>query len=442
MKVDKLYEVTYSLIIGIGLTLLSIIIFIGRKWLYINVVNVFLIALFFLSIKDIISSFRGNKNKKNITFIRSIFNLLLCLIFSVFKNIPLSILPIIFGIYLLLNTVIKIINLTLLIENKLQGKLTEIVLIIIYLVLGILCILAPLKYLEIILIIIGIYLLLLGLTFIYDFIVGVIPFKLKNKIKRRTRISLPVVIEAIIPYVVLNEINYLIDKENIDKEFVYEEKKEEVEPDIEVLVHISNRGYNRLGHCDIVYKNKVISYGSYDRKTLKHHDLIADGVVFVADRSKYIPFCIKHSKKTLFAFGLKLTENQKINVEKEIDMLFKDLVTWKSPYQEALKENKKIKKKDYDDYASCLYMATEANMYKFIRGKYKKYFVAGNNCVKLADEIIGKSGIDALKMYGIITPGTYYEYLNREFRKKNSMVISRKIYNKKSIKKKHKNRVI
>ena len=54
----------------------------------------------------------------------------------------------------------------------------------------------------------------------------------------------------------------------------------------------------------------------------------------------------------------------------------------------------------------------------------------------LADYIIGKSGIDLLKMNGVITPGAYYEYLNREFQKKNSMVISRKIYNSKNVDKK------
>ena len=37
-------------------------------------------------------------------------------------------------------------------------------------------------------------------------------------------------------------------------------------------------------------------------------------------------------------------------------------------------------------------------------------------------------------MNGIITPGTYYEYLNREFKKKNSMVISKNIYNLQSTK--------
>ena len=60
----------------------------------------------------------------------------------------------------------------------------------------------------------------------------------------------------------------------------------------------------------------------------------------------------------------------------------------------------------------------------------------GSNCCRLADNIVGKSGIDLLKMNGAITPGTYYEYLNREFQKKNSMVISRKIYNQKNVDKK------
>ena len=34
-------------------------------------------------------------------------------------------------------------------------------------------------------------------------------------------------------------------------------------------------------------------------------------------------------------------------------------------------------------------------------------------------------------MNGLITPGTYYEYLNKEFSKKNSIVVNRNIYNEK-----------
>lgn len=50
------------------------------------------------------------------------------------------------------------------------------------------------------------------------------------------------------------------------------------------------------------------------------------------------------------------------------------------------------------------------------------------NCVLLADEILGTSGIDILKISGLIAPGTYYEYFEREFKRKNSRVVSKKIY--------------
>jgi uncharacterized membrane protein HdeD (DUF308 family) len=304
MKSDKLFEVTYSLIIGLGLIFLSILILLGRRWLYTSVVDAFIVALFILSIRDILSYFKSENKNKSIIFIRSTISLIFCIVFSLFKDIPLSILPIIFGFYLVLNSSIKMINLVLLFENKAPGKLTEGILILVYLLVGISCIFAPLKNLEGILVVIGIYLMLLGINFIRDFLSSTLPVHFKDKLKRKIRVSIPTVLESFIPYVVLNEINYLLDKKNMDKEFIYEEKKSDVEPDIEVLVHISNRGFNRLGHCDIVYNGKVISYGSYDKSTLKLFNTIADGVVFTADREKYIHFCIKHSKKTLFAFGV------------------------------------------------------------------------------------------------------------------------------------------
>lgn len=46
----------------------------------------------------------------------------------------------------------------------------------------------------------------------------------------------------------------------------------------------------------------------------------------------------------------------------------------------------------------------------------------------LADTILGTSGIDILKISGLIAPGTYYEYFDREFKRKRSKVVSKKIY--------------
>lgn len=433
IKSDKLFNATSSLIIGLILLLIGLLLIIGREWLYINVINIFLIAILFFSIKKFFDYFIGRKKDKKKNFTVSIINLIFCLICSLFKNIPISILPIIFGIYLLINAIIKFINFLILVKNKAHGKLVEFTFSLIYFIFSISFIFYPIKNLSIVLLIIGIYILLLGVNYIIDFIYFMIPKKIKKKIKRSIRISLPAFIEAIIPYTVLNEINYLLDKENYDKEFVFEEKSEDVIPDLEVLVHTSNRGFNRMGHVDIYYNNVVVSYGNYDDNSKRFFDMIGDGVLFTADKEKYIPFCIEHSKKTLFVLGLKLTDNQKKNIDKAINNIFNNAYSWNSPYEEALLNNKRVKKSDYNDYASKLYQVTNAKFYKFKSGAFKNYFVLGNNCCRLADHIVGKSGIDLLKMNGVITPGTYYEYLNREFHKKNSMVVSRKIYNSKNV---------
>lgn len=436
MKSDKLFNATNSLIIGIGLIFIGILMLIGRDTLYINFVNVFLIAILFLAMKQFISYFIGKKNDQKINFTRSFFNLLFCLIISLFRDIPISILPIIFGLYLLLNAIIKFINYYILLKGNANGKLTELILGLIYCGVSIPIIFAPIKNLNIVLLIIGVYVILLGSNYIVDFVTFLIPKRVKNKIRRSFRISLPAIIEAIIPYTVLREINYLLDKDNYDKPFVFEEKSKDIEPDMEVFVHTSNRGFNRMGHVDLYYNSKVISYGNYDDASTKFFTMIGDGVLFTTNRDKYIPFCIEHSKKTIFAFGLKLTDKQKENIDKTIEKIFNDVYEWHPPYMSALSKRKKVNKNKYKDYASRLYQTTNASFYKFKTGRFKKYFTLGNNCCKLADHIIGKSGIDLLKMNGIITPGAYYEYLNREFQKKNSMVVSRKIYNQQNVDKK------
>lgn len=435
MKSDKLFNATNSLIIGIGLVILGLLVFIGRYKLYVNVVNIFLLAVLFLSLKQFVDYFAGRKKDKNLNFTRCFINLFFCLICSLIRDIPMSILPIIFGLYLLLNSIIKFINYTVILKGKVNGKLTELALGIFYLVISIPIIFSPLKYLNVILMFIGIYIILLGVNYIFDFISSLIPVKIKNKIKRNIRISLPTFIEAIIPYVVLREINYLLDKENYDKPIVLSEKKDEY-IDIEVFVHTSNRGFNRMGHVDLCYDGKIISYGNYDDSSVKFFTMLGDGVLFITEREKYIPFCIEHSKKMIFAFGLKLNEKQKNEIEKAIKDIFKDAYSWDSPYQESIQQKKKTTKKKFGDYASCLHQVTDAKFYKLKRGRFKKYFVLGNNCCRLADYVIGKNGIDILRMTGIITPGAYYDYLNREFQKKHSIVVSRKIYNNRNISKK------
>ncbi len=436
IKSDKLFNATNSCMIGVCLIISGIFLIVLKDHLYINLIHIFILAILFLSIKQFVNYFFGKKKDQKMNFTRCFFNLIFCIILSLFQNIPLSILPLIFGSYLLLNGVIKFISYIILLRNKSNGRIIELIVSLFYFAISIPIIFSPLKNLNTVLILLGIYFILLGINYLVDFITFLIPKRIKNKIKRNFRISLPAAMEAIIPYTVLNEINYLLNQENYDKPFVFEEKSEEAEPDMEIFVHTSSHGFNRMGHVDLYYQGKVISYGNYDASSVHFFDMLGDGVVFTTDREKYIPFCIEHSDKTLFVFGLKLTDHQKKNIDKELEKLFSQLVEWNPPYVEAIFKRKRVSKNKYKDYASRLYQITNAKFYKFTSGRFQKYFVLGTNCCRLADWIIGKSGIDLLKMNGVITPGTYYEYLNREFQKKNSMVISRKIYNQKNVDKK------
>ena len=54
----------------------------------------------------------------------------------------------------------------------------------------------------------------------------------------------------------------------------------------------------------------------------------------------------------------------------------------------------------------------------------------GVNCTYFIDEVLMGSISGTLKFAGIITPGTYYQFLDENYRKKNSVVISKKVYNK------------
>jgi hypothetical protein len=44
------------------------------------------------------------------------------------------------------------------------------------------------------------------------------------------------------------------------------------------------------------------------------------------------------------------------------------------------------------------------------------------------DTLVGKTGIDLIKINGIITPGAYLDYLDRLYDRGDSIVVSRTLY--------------
>lgn len=435
MNLEKKYSLSNALIAGILLIILGIAILVWKDQFYIPLVHLIVFCALLVGIYTFFKAVLSKEKKKDV-IVQSLLNLIFAFVLSFFPKIPLSFVPLIFATYLIVNALIKIILYLVLRKNKGEGRFKELFLGLAYLAFGIPLLISPLRRMNNALVIIGGYFILLGTTNLLDVLFELVPVHYKNRMKRRVRVTMPVIFEALIPYGVLVEINHFLSNETSKDTWSFEKKKQDQVPDMEIFVHTSPNGFNRVGHVDLYFDGEIISYGNYDNASKKFFESVGDGVLFTTNKEAYIPFCIKEDHKTLFGFGLRLTEAQKKNVRKQIDEIKSLIVPWDSPLKEAQKNNRFVDEREYKDYASKLYFETGAKTYKFTKGRFKTFFVLGNNCCLLADRIIGKSGTDILKMNGIITPGTYFDYLSQEYAKKNSMVISRTIYNEISTKKK------
>ena len=431
IALKKLYINRINLFItGITLMLLGITM-LYLKTNFLNLIISLIASIFIITgISHFITSI-GGKNKNisdKVSIGNSIFNIILGLAIMIFDNISLSILPILFAIYAILNGLVKVISYCTYLKNKVRGRLKLLIECIIYLGFGVTLLFSPLFHLDRVLIIIAIYCILLGLNFIKDFIGEIIPKKIKNKLKRKVRITLPVFLVALIPHKILTNINEYLNDEDIIEDIDKDEKESEEEVDLEVFIHVTLDGIGAVGHVDLYYEGEVISYGNYDENSYKLHGIMGDGILFTTKKDEYINFCISYSKKTIFGYGIKLNDTQKKEIKKRINEIKSNLYSWQPKIVEDKINNKDTNLEEYTDYASILYKATGAKFYKFKSGKFKTYFGLNTNCVLLADSVIGKAGIDLLNIGGIITPGTYYNYFQNEFKKRNTIVVTRNIY--------------
>lgn len=418
-KFYRYYDYSTSFVMGIIFIIIGILLLVGKESLYKNIISITVLVFLLISVFNFIKFLTFNRSVRESSnyLISCIFNLVILFLFIFLPRLLLGFLPFLFSLYMFIIGVSNLIMYLVLLKNRINHKIRYIVLAIIYFLIGVPILFNPVGEINTFIICFSVYIIVLGVRYVLDSIYAIIPVKTKNNIKRHIRVTLPKLLEAIIPYSVMIEINRELEMEG---EYNYNFSKNE-DANMYIIVHTSNRGVNRFGHMDIYINGNVISYGSYDEGTRKFR-IFGDGVIFICDRlDKYINFCIDHSKKTVFVFGIRLSERQLLNVTKRVNQIMSDTYSWN------YKDDKRYK--DVDTYASKLYKKTHAKFYKFRKGKYKTYYVLGTNCCYLVDDVVGKSGTDILSLNGIVTPGTYYDYLNREFYKKNSIVVSKDIYN-------------
>jgi len=171
LKSDKLFETSSSLVASIAFIFLGIVILVGSNYLYNYIIDIFIYVLFLVGFVQFFKYFFSKQadNEKKITFNRCFFHLLFCLVLSLIPSIPRSIIPIIFALYFILNGVIKVITYIMLFSEKANGRIKELVVSILYFGFGIPLLFSPLKNLNMMLIFTGVYLILLGVTYLFDF---------------------------------------------------------------------------------------------------------------------------------------------------------------------------------------------------------------------------------------------------------------------------------
>lgn len=354
------------------------------------------------------------------SFLRICIDFAIGILIIVFPDMPISIFGIVCAFYALLNAAIHFVNAYIKSKNHVRDQYKELAVGTVYFIFGIFLLFSPAMYVSVVVNVIAVFFILYGFGMLQSGVRLALSIQRKNDLKRKIRITLPTFVEFMIPSYVLGQINKFLQPIQVDQpsKLSFEERKSDEDVDVEVLVHMSEKGFGRVGHVDIAYKNMVLSYGNYDPSSWRMFELIGDGVLFTANKKEYIPFVIEDSAKTLVGFGLKLSEMQLQAMSELVDCVMENTIKWIPPFYVGVN----------DFYASRLSFHVPTNFFKVRSGRFRTFFVVGDNCVRFVDRLLGAAGIDLIKLYGIITPGSYYDYLNAEFANPDGIVVSKRIY--------------
>lgn len=412
-------DVTTNIIVGLAFLIAGCIMI----WIPNAILSLILttsIILLFVNGAVLLYRFIKTKNKGDLLFF------VLSILFATFllnhNYFPHWIIRVSFGAYCLLSSLVSFIQLVINYMNEIPGNFFYVLLAVVYAGLGISLLAMTSQSMDFLMRIFGAYFIVLSIRYFNDAINGINPL-VKYEWKRKIRITLPAIVCALIPDWVLSSINQSLRS---GKPYQMEKKNSEEETDLKVMVHVGPYGFQKVGHISFAYKGVVYSYGNYDVDSFRFNQTIGDGVFFTVPFEYYIPNAMSAEKNSIFEYGVRIEEDQRPLIEQAIEKIVNNGYRW---YCRLEREDGYDRFDEYkEDYPSRLHYKTGAKFYKVKRGKFKTYWALGDNCALFTDLILGKLGADVLSMRGIISPGTYLEYLQNEYLKKNSPIVSLKIH--------------
>jgi len=314
--------------------------------------------------------------------------------------------------------------------NGFRGGFMNALFAIVLIALGVLFVFAPVEHFVSLRYLMSIYLIIYAITLFGDFYAEVTLSELEeDRRRRRMHIALPNMITAFKIKNMVKNITKQIDDKKFEKKIIVEDKENSKfdAVNLEINLHLTDPSGNQFGHMDIAIGDTVYSYGTYDKSKNKLAGFISQGTYAEIPKLPYYKYCIDNCGDYIFSYGASFSEKQLQTV--------KDRLAKFKEYCEPLEfklENPEITTpepgKRYGDSGDNLVRFLNAKIFTVVDGSFKSYFGVNINCVMFADWLLADTGIDAVSMGGLRTPGAFYYMLENMFHRANNRIIRKISY--------------
>ncbi|MCM1298118.1 MAG: DUF308 domain-containing protein [Firmicutes bacterium] len=392
----------------------------------------------FLFLSTLAKRKKLSKSAMGSVYITAVYNVIVGVMAVFMPRLNLIPVLLIYTVYVFVNAAINLVDYIIDRRDNVPGRYREFLNFLAFTVFGILLIFVPEMGKNGFTVVVGIYAIVYGAFQLWDFLFQCLPSSVKNHITGKLSLPLPVVISTLLPFLNLKsrEMKNILDPQKAEdglKPYFPIGKETDAPPDMEVMIHVSSRGHGIMGHCDIAFEGRIYSYASYDLTSVALFGVIGDGIFLKGEKEPYVRFYVSSSPREILGYGFRLSDLQKQAVREEIAEIEKMIYPWETPLQQLAKNDPAAKGEDVCDWGSKLWNCSGADFYKFKSGKLKTYFVVTSNCVMLADRIIRKACSDnIINATSVLTPGSYYDYLEHLLAMPDSPVFCRTLYNKDS----------
>ena len=364
--------------------------------------------------------FKFIRKRKWTDVLLAVLTLVFFIILNNHSNFPEWMIRVSFGAYCLMSAGATFVQFVINIRYKIPHFFLGIYFVS-YLFLGLMLLFVPHFETDLLMRCFGVYFIILGLRYIHDWY-DMTNADVKYQWSRKFRLMLPPQICALLPEWAVHFINKQLD-EGKDLELSDEQQEDVL---LKVIVGVGPTGFEKVGHIAFSYKDIVFSYGNHDRSSWRLSQTLGDGVYFNAPVNVYIRSIFEEEKNSVFEYGIRINEEQQAEIEETLQQLSNNSERWYCPIE---KDNGYDRYDAYkENYPSRLHYVTGAKFYKIKSGKFKIYWALGDNCATFTDLVLRSLGGSILSIRGITSPGTYFEYLEKEYAKKYSPIVYRKVY--------------